>query len=309
MARGLVRESSIRPILESVSNADKLPVEQVGGEPVVAVAPADPAGPVEALKLRFAAEIAARDNHWLGEIRKLQQAYAGDVASRDELHVEQRRTFEASLDELQALLTAASRGRDDEAQDRAAAETELQARRAQLAAQHLELETRRGEVTQLAARVSELWEALESERQTSAQLTDRAQRLEATLRQVVGQSHDAALQAAGVVADAHEAAVKRGDNIAEQVGFHEAAVKQLRRTIEEQRAAHERLIEERQAARTRCTELESQLHALTADARHLAEGLQRAQAELEAERRQREAPQAVVAQPPRLRLAGTGDSA
>jgi chromosome segregation ATPase len=295
--------------LESVSNADKLPVEQVGGEPVVAVAPADPAGPVEALKQRFAAEVAARDNHWLGEIRKLQQAYAADVASRDERHAEQLRTFEASLDELQALLTAASRGRDDEAQDRAAAETELQARRAQLAAQHLELETHRAEVAQLEARVAELTQALTADRYAAAQWSDRAHRLEATLRQVAGQSHDAALQAAGVVADAHEAAVKRGDEIAEQVGYHEAAVTQLRATIESQRAAHERLIEERQAARARCVELESQVHALTVDARHLAEGLQRVQAERDAERGQREAPEPVVAQPPRLRLAGTGDSA
>jgi chromosome segregation ATPase len=295
--------------LESVSNADKMPVEQVGGEPVVAVAPADPAGPVEALKLRFAAEIAARDNHWLGEIRKLQQAYAADVASRDERHAEQLRTFEASLDELQALLTAASRGRDDEAQDRAAAETELQARRAQLAAQHLELETHRAELAHLGAKVAELTQALASEHQSAVQWNDRAQRLEATLRDFAGRAHDATVEAAAVVADAHEAAVKRGDQIAEQVGYHEAAVTQLRQTIEQQRAAYERVLEERQAALARCVELESQLHALTVDARHLAEGLQRAQAERDAERRQRESPEAVVAQPPRLRLAETGETA
>ena len=161
----------------------------------------------------------------------------------------------------------------------------------------------------LEARVAELTQALTADRYAAAQWSDRAHRLEATLRQVAGQSHDAALQAAGVVADAHEAAVKRGDEIAEQVGYHEAAVTQLRATIESQRAAHERLIEERQAARARCVELESRLHALTVDARHLAEGLQRAQAEREAERRQRESPEAVVAQPPRLRLAETGETA
>jgi chromosome segregation ATPase len=109
--------------------------------------------------------------------------------------------------------------------------------------------------------------------------------------------------------DLHEEAVKRGDKLVEQVALHEAAVAQLRATIAQQRADREVLMEERQAARTRCVELESQLHALTADARHLAEGLQRVQAEREAERRLREEPVAEVTAPPRLRLAGTGDTA
>ena len=56
-------------------------------------------------------------------------------------------------------------------------------------------------------------------------------------------------------------------------------------------------------------ETKAQLPALTPDARHLAEGLQRVQAEREAERRAREAPVAEVAQPVRLRLAGAGDLA
>jgi chromosome segregation ATPase len=252
---------------------------------------------------QLATEIAARDDQWRAEIQKLQQAFAADVAARDRRHAEQVRTFEQSLDELQELLTAASRTRDDEAQDRAAAETELQARRAQLAAQHLELETHRADLARLGAQVAELTQALAAEHQSAVQWNDRAQRLEATLREFAGRAHDATVEAAAVVAEAHEAAVKRGDSIAEQVVFHEAAVNQLRATIEQQRAAYERVMEERQAARTRCTELESQLHALTTDARHLAEGLQRVQAEREAERNERDAV------PPRLRLASSADTA
>ncbi len=264
--------------------------------PPVTAAQTPPAVGADALQRRIAAEIAARDNQWRAELAKLQQAHAA-----------QQRTWEASLDELQALLTAASAARDDETQDRTAAETELQARRAQLAAQHLELESRRGEVTALAARVSELWEALEAERQSSARLSDRAQRLEATLREFAGRAHDATAEAAAVIADAHEAAVRRGDEIAEQVGYHEAAVTQLRATIESQRAAYERVLGERQAAQTRCVELESQLHALTRDARHLAEGLQRVQAERDAERGQQ--PVAEPTPTPRLRLAGSAEGA
>ncbi|HVT20449.1 MAG TPA: hypothetical protein VHE57_03555, partial [Mycobacteriales bacterium] len=190
--------------------------------------------------------------------------------------------------------------------------TELQARRAQVAAQHLELETHRAQLAELVGRAAELTQQLANERQASAHWHDRAQRLEEKLRIVAGQSHDAALDAAGRLADAvdaYEDAVQRGDHISEQVAFHEAAVRQMRATIEEQRAAHEQLIEERQAARTRCVELESQLHALTTDARHLAEGLQRVHAERDAERRAREAQVPDVSHPPRLRLAGTGDTA
>jgi chromosome segregation ATPase len=257
----------------------------------------------------LAAEIKARDEHWVGQINKLQQSYAADVAARNEQQAAQVRTFEQSLDELQDLLTATSRTRDDEAQDRAAAETELQARRAQLAAQHLELETHRADLARLGAQVAELTQALAAEHQSAVQWNDRAQRLEATLRDFAGRAHDATREAAAVVADAHDAAVKRGDDIAEQVVFHEAAVNQLRATIEQQRAAYERVMEERQAARTRCTELESQLHALTSDARHLAEGLQRAQAERDAERQEREERDGVPPPVTRLRLAGTADSA
>jgi chromosome segregation ATPase len=316
--------------VEQVGSADPLltparepvalaPVPKPAGRAAAGAAPAGaapgggapaPSVPTDALKQRIAAEIAARDSQWRTAMQQLQDAYAADVASREAGFAEQRRTFEASLDELQALLTAASRGRDDEAQDRAAAETELQARRAQLAAQHLELESRQDEVTKLAARVSELWESLEAERQNSARWMDRAQRLEATLREFAGRAHDATAEAAAMIADEREAAVRRGDEIAEQVGYHEAAVVQLRSTIETQRAAYERVLEERQAALARCVELESQLHALTRDARHLAEGLQRVQAERDADRVQRPIePVAEVAPTPRLRLATSSETA
>ncbi|HVT64546.1 MAG TPA: hypothetical protein VHD81_05290 [Mycobacteriales bacterium] len=259
----------------------------MGDQPLLRPAPTEPASALDALNQRFAAEIAARDQHWVGQLQRMQQA----------------------LHDMHAQLTAVAESRNDEAQDRAAAETELHARRAQLAAQHLELETHRAGVADLGAQVAELTEALAAERQASQQLSDRAERLEAMVRQVASQSHDAALQAAGAVADAHDDAVKRGDELEEQVALHVAAVDQLRRTIEWQRADREQLMEERQAARTRCVELESQLHALTTDARHLAEGLQRAQAERDAERRQRAERDAVPPPVPRLRLAGTADSA
>jgi chromosome segregation ATPase len=267
---------------------------------------------MEAFQRSVATALSDRDKHYAAKVGELQQSYVAHDAARNQQHAAQVAGLQQALESIQAQLAAGSAAHRQEAEDRAAAETELQARRAQVAAQHLELETHRAEIARMVVRAAELTQALAAEQQASAHWSDRAERLEAKLRVVTGQSHDAALDAAGRLAeavDAYEGAVKRGDHISEQVAFHQAAVKQMRLTIEEQRAAHERLIEERQAARTRCVELESQLHALTADARHLAEGLQRAQAERDTEQRGREAAPPAVAQPPRLRLAGTGETA
>ncbi|HVV76393.1 MAG TPA: hypothetical protein VHC43_10185 [Mycobacteriales bacterium] len=257
----------------------------------------------------LAAERATLDEQKRAELLVLQQSYVAHDTARNEQHTAQVRELQKALESLQAQLAAGNDAHRQEAEDRAAAETELQARRAQVAAQHLELESHRDEIGQMVVRAAELTQALAAEQQASAHWSDRAQRLEAIVRQVVEQSHDAARDAAGQLADARDDAMKRGDQLEEQVALHEAAVEQLRATIEWQRADREQLMEERQAARTRCTELESQLHALTADARHLAEGLQRVQAERDAERRQRDEPDPVVAQPVRLRLAGTGETA
>lgn len=258
---------------------------------------------------KVAADVAARDEQFRGELRARHEAYIADVAKRDEHYAGQLRVLQQAYDEVRAQLTVAEAERVAETQARVAAETELQARRTQVVAQHLELESHAAAIAQLNARALEMSQELAAERDAVAQAQDRVQRLEAHLRDVVAASHQAALDAAGHLSNLHEAAVARGDHLVEQVELHEAAVNQLRATITQQRADREQLMEERQAARTRCVELESQLHALTADARHLAEGLQRVQAEREAERRFREAPEPEVTQPPRLRLAGTAETA
>ncbi|HVW80968.1 MAG TPA: hypothetical protein VHB69_08540, partial [Mycobacteriales bacterium] len=206
---------------------------------------------------------------------------AADTTAREERHRTEVGELQQALETTRAQLAEASTVRDREADARAAAEAEI-------ARQRKEIESHRAEIGRLNTQTDDLTRSLAEARQHTENWTETARRGEAELIKLRAASE----KAAGIAAQQLEQKTKQHEDASRQLeettrrletseervarlvetaAAHEAAAHQLRQTVAEQRAERERITEERDEARKRTIELETQIRTIEFDAEQAAD--------------------------------------
>lgn len=229
----------------------------------------------------FVTDVAAREDRHRAEVQALHQKFTTDIATRDERHRTDVNELQKNLEDVRELLSTTESTGKREAEARVTAEADLER-------QGVELENRHSEISRLNSRNGELASRLATAEQEAERWAAEARRLDAELRTTVSDAERAATTAARLFAEKTqqldetsrqlddttrrlENADERGARLSETSAAHDAAGKQLRQTIAEQRAERERVTDERDAARQQSAELEAQIRAAELEAEQAAD--------------------------------------